>query len=125
MGAIMAALTVQPIVQTGLAVSYASAGGSGDTIAIADSNQRNFIIVKNTSGSPVTVTVTRQNTTGRVAAEGNVTLFNLSVSVPATTGERLIGPLTNSFIDSSGNVNVSYSATSSVTVAAISLPALA
>ena len=45
---------------------------------------------------------------------------DVTVNVPSS-GERLIGPFTRRFNDELGRVNVSYSAVTSVTVAAFRL----
>lgn len=117
----MAALSVQDVVRTGLAASYASAAAGGDTIAVSGNTNQLFAHVKNASGASVNVTVTRQNTTANVGGEGSVTLSNLVVAVPAGA-ERFIGPFTPSLVDSTGNVNLGYSAVTSLTVAALRLP---
>jgi hypothetical protein len=77
-----------------------------------------MVIVKNASGSPVTVTVTTPQTVGgRAVAED-------SGSVPATTGERWFGPFTRqthgqpSGADR-GKVYIGTSAQTSVTLAVV------
>lgn len=108
------ALTVQNVALTGLAVSYVAANADGHAVA----NDGNVALhVKNTGGGACTVTVTA---TGKMAG---VSLVNPAVSVPATTGDRMIGPFdTTEFNQMDGSVYVDYSTTSGVTVAAIRLP---
>lgn len=110
----MATLAIQQMTSSGLEATYASAAAGGDKFA---NNGKTFIHVKNGDGSDKTVTITSQVTeppAGTAAA-------NIAVTVTAGE-ERMIGPLNqNGFNDSNGDVNVTYSAVTSVTVAAISL----
>ena len=94
--------------------TFVAANAGGDTVKAAD-NVR--LIVRNASGSPITVTIPRYPATD---SEG-VAETALTVSVPATTGERWIGPLYGSRYTNpaTGNVEIAYSAVTSVTVAAI------
>ncbi len=107
----MALLAHQQIAATGTAVSHAAAAGGGDTVA---PDSRLFLWVKNASGGAITVTVVVPGTYYGQA------LADIAVSVPATTGERLIGPLDNRLADpSTGVVNITYSGVTSLTVAAV------
>lgn len=109
----MAAIATQFIATTGLAPSY-SAVSASDTITPGNSV---FIHVKNAGGSPDTVTITAVGNTGYGVAKPNLT-----VSVPATTGDRMIGPIkAEHFANSSGVVTVTHSFTTSVTCAVISI----
>jgi hypothetical protein len=108
----MAALTTQKIVETGLDAAFVSANIGGDT---AEPGDRVFIVVKNESGGSITVTL---------AAYPNATSYGAvipdnEVTVPSTK-ERWIGPLRGSAYTnpSTGRVDISYSAVSSVTVGA-------
>lgn len=109
----MATLTVSNINHTGLAPSFTAAAGGGDQFA---NDGRIFIYVKNAHTSGQTVTVNSQS---------NCSFgfdHDVAVSVPATNGERLIGPFpTSRFNDSSGNVQITYSGVTSLTIAAIRL----
>lgn len=117
----MAALTVQDISGSGLEPAYTAAAGGGDTIA-DDGTERTFLHVENGGASEITVTVTAQSSSLHVEGYGTLARANLSVAVPAGEG-RMIGPFPpNAFKDSSGNVAVSYSDVTSVTVAALRLP---
>lgn len=107
----MALLAPQQIQITGPAITLAAAAGGGDTVA---PNDRLFLWVKNASGSPITVTVVVPGTYFGQA------LPDVAVSVPATTGERMIGPLDSRLADpSTGVISITYSAVTSVTVAAV------
>lgn len=105
----MALLTVQPIVVGGLAEVF-SAVSASDTITPDD---RLFLHVKNTSGMPDTVTVVVPGTTYGQANP------DYTVSVPATTGDKLI-PIYPAVADpSTGLIIVTHSQTASVTCALV------
>lgn len=89
-----------------------SAGASGDVVPALSTG---FLQVTNGSASSVTVTLV---TPGK-SRFGIVDEPDLTIAVPAGA-TRLIGPLVDSLIDpASGGVKFTYSATTSVTVAAI------
>lgn len=109
----MALLATQQIGFTGGAITLASAAGGGDTITPDD---RTFLWVKNASGSPITVTVVVPG------AYFGQNLPDVAVSVPATTGERMIGPLDRRLADPTVSppvINITYSGVTSLTVAAV------
>ncbi len=102
-----------------LGTAYAAATSGGDSFA---NDGRTFFLVKNANGSTATITITPGNATRAVPGVGVVTKSTVSVVVPATTGEAIIGPFPPAFYnDASGNVNVTYSAVTSLTVAAVRL----
>lgn len=108
----MTALTTQHILETGLDPVLVSANIGGDT---AEPGDRVFLVVKNESGSSVTVTLSAYpNTTSYGAA-----IPDNEVTVPSTK-ERWIGPLRGSAYTnpSTGRVDIGYSSVSSVTVGA-------
>lgn len=108
----MAVLTVQQVALTGLNPSYAAASAGGDSF---DNDGRTVLHVKNTNASSRTVTVASQK-----PAVPGLAPSNNAVSVPATTGERFIGPFDPTvWNDSNGDVQVTYSADAGVTIAAI------
>ena len=109
----MALLTAQQIAKTGLAPAY-SAVNASDTVT----PQANlFLHVKNANASPCTVTLVDASKTPAGSAATNPT-----VSVPATTGDRMIGPLPEVMADvSTGLITVQYSVTASVTAALLRL----
>ena len=111
----MAALTVSAIVITGLDSSalFTAAAGGGDTFT---NTGREFIYIKNGDASPINVTFTTPATYKNIALEDPV------VAVGATD-EMIIGPFAvGAFNNSSGLVDVAYSAVTSVTVAVFQLP---
>lgn len=110
----MALLSVQSIDRTGLTPSYTAVAAS-DTFVPGPST---FLHVKNTSGTIDTVTLV---TPGSVIP--NVPIGDPTVSVPITTGDKMIGPLPGGiFADpSTGLVTVTHSTTASVTCAVLNL----
>lgn len=107
----MATLNTQTIALAGLAPTYANAAGGGDKCQVGE---RNFLHVKNGAGTVLTVTLTA---TGSVRGQA---VANLTVTVPAS-GERMIGPLPADLLASpaDGLCAIGYSATTTVTVAAL------
>lgn len=108
----MAQLTVQNIGLTGLAPTYTSASGGGDTFL---NNGKTFLHVKNAGASAVTVTIDSK------VLSNYGTDVDIAVSVPASS-ERMIGVFDiGRFSDlNTGLANITYSAVTSVTVAVIS-----
>jgi hypothetical protein len=105
----MALISKQQVVITGLQPVY-SAVTASDTFTIDDDL---FLHVKNAGGSISNVTIQDASLT----AGGNGAL-NVAVAVPATTGDRMIGPIPTSYVNTStGLVTVTYSFTTSVTAA--------
>jgi hypothetical protein len=106
----MATLTTQAIAIAGLNPTFAAAGASGDKVACGE---RTWLHVKNGSASSITVTLAA---TGAVRGQ---TVTSPTVSVPAS-GERMIGPLTADLFAGAtdGLAAITYSATTTVTVAA-------
>ena len=111
----MAALTAQQLsAVSGLAATYAAAGGSGDTIS--NNSGKMILHVKNGSASPITVTITA------VGTLQGFPVTNPTYTV-ANAGEKFIGPFDPSiFNNTSGAVAVGYSATTTVTVAVLQIP---
>lgn len=110
----MAALTIQELNKSGVTISYAAAAGGGDEFA---NNGKTFLHVKNGGGSPINVTIASQvDDPPPGTAASNV------VIAVANGAEKMIGPFNqNGYNDTDGNVQVTYSGVTSVTVAAISV----
>lgn len=116
----MADLTIQEIVEAGLAAAYAGADGAGD--AVLNINGDVVVHVKNGDVASKTVTVTAQRTSQKVAAFGELSKSDIQVSIPAGE-DRFIGPFPKAaFNDGAGKVQVTYSATTSVEIAALRVP---
>jgi hypothetical protein len=112
----MALLTPQTVVKAGITPTY-SAVNSTDTVAVA-AGVLQFLHVKNANASNCTVTLTDSGTTPAGSAATSPTVL-----VPLTTGDKMIGPLSNALASSAtGLISIGYSVTSSVTAALISVP---
>lgn len=116
----MAALTTQVVKETGLAPTYASCTGGGDTCTPGGAT---FLHVKNASGGALVVTVADDGTVmpGGVAAP--TTAADIVVSVPGG-GERMIGPITPERFAraADGQAAITYSGVTSLTIAVIQGP---
>lgn len=105
------ALTVKEIQRAGLDISGALQSPDGTNGNKFPNDGRTFLRVKNGSGSPITATV---ETPGSIDGQS---ISDLAVSIPATTGDKLIGPFTGNFHQSgTSDVFVTYSAVTNVTV---------
>jgi hypothetical protein len=107
----MPQLTPQVVSLAGLTPTYSSAVAS----TTVPCSEHNFLHVKNAAGSSMTVTLTATaKVRGQAAAD-------VVVTIPATTGDKMIGPLTQELFQGAvdGTCAVAYSSTTSVTVAAL------
>jgi hypothetical protein len=79
-----------------------------------------FLHIKNASGGALTVTF---NVPAARTYEPNVAITSPVISVPATTGDRMIGPIdAGTFADpTTGLCTLTYSGVTSLTVASIKL----
>lgn len=115
----MAALT--PVVASrgaGADLSTLTAASAGGDTFPAGPNS--FLRVKNAGASPCTVTVTQAALSGPLGT--TIAPLALAPAVAITTGDRLFGPFPPyPFGDANGNVNVTYSSTTSVTVLAVTV----
>ena len=92
---------------SGLTPSYTAAAASNNYLIKNDG--RTILHAKNTGGSPVTLTVI---TPGQV--DGN-TVADLTATVPATTGDKLIGPFPPAiYNDANGEMTVTVSGATSL-----------
>jgi hypothetical protein len=108
-------LSVQEIALAGTTPSY-SAGDAANGHQFVNDGQT-FLHVKNTGGGACTVTLTTPATIGGVA------LADPTVSVPMTSGDKMIGPFDPSLFNNAGGLlYVDLSTSSGVTLAAIKLP---
>lgn len=109
------ALTVQSAAISGLTPSYAAGDLANGHEFVNDGNT--MLHVKNTGGGACTVTL---QTPGKVAG---VDISDPTVVVPATTGDKMIGPFDPTVFNQSGGlVYVDISTGTGVTLAAIKLP---
>lgn len=109
----MAALAYQRAKIAGQAITYAAASAGGDTVPPSTSGA---LLVKNGGGSSINVTVA-------VPGDTKYGLANPDVVVAVAAGaEAAIGPFPSDLADSSdGLVHLTYSSTTSVTVAAVGI----
>jgi hypothetical protein len=115
-------IAVQDIARTGLEPTYTAATSGADGDVWQNEGRRTFLHVKNGSGGSIDVTITTPNTVDGLA------VADLVVAVPAGE-ERMIGPFpriyeaydTDNSIESA--IQATYSSVTSLTVAAIKLPA--
>lgn len=118
----MATLTRQAVNEDGADLTFASAAGGGDVVTNADG--KTFLLVRNGSGGSITVTVTEQisGTTVEDPVYGTVSKANAAVAI-ADGGTGVIGPFKKqAFNNASNQIEISYSGTTSVTVAALYIP---
>ena len=118
----MAALTVVQASSNGIDPGFVAAASGGDSVRSA--RGRSLLIVKNGGGSSITATIAPGPNSTR-PAEGpfpSQAVASIAVSVAAGV-EKVIGPIPTAYNDASGNFGVTYSAVTSVTVAAIEVPA--
>lgn len=108
------ALTVQQISTGGLTPSYVAADQVNGMEFVNDGDT--FLHVKNTNASQRTVTVTTPRTVDGLA------IADPAIVVPATTGDKMIGPFPPAtFNQAGGLVYVDFDASAGVTIAAIRL----
>jgi len=98
-----------PLDLTAAGVSTGLAVGAGNGIRFAD-NGRRQLRIRNGAGSALTVSVLAPE----AGPDGQV-YPALSVTVGATTGDRMLPPLPARYRDSSGRVTVEFSAITTVT----------
>jgi hypothetical protein len=110
----MADLATQKIDEDGQAVTYAAAAGGGDTLT---PGSRVFIHCKNTNAAPRIVTVNSQKNCDQGFDH------NLVVTIPANTGDVMIGPITASRFGraSDGKAEVTYDAVTNLTIAVLEI----
>jgi hypothetical protein len=109
----MAQIAYQQVSILGIAANLAAATGGGDTIAPSD---RGALVVKNGDASSKTVTIVTPGNDKYGQARPDIAV------VVAAGATELIGPLPQDLADpTTGLVGISYSAVTSVTVAAVSI----
>lgn len=113
----MATLTTQSITRAGVTPTYPAAAGGGDACEVGDDI---YVQIKNT-GASTTVTFAIP---ASASTYPNVVYTNLAVVVPATTGDKLIGPVSALFKDpTTGLCTITYSQVTGITVGVFKLQA--
>jgi hypothetical protein len=108
-------LTVQDCVVTGLAPSYTGSLSTENTYQVQN-NGRVFLHFKKTGAGECTVTITTPVTKGGLA------VADRTLTVPATTGDKMIGPFPPSiYNNSSGLLEFTASEVTDLSVAAVRL----
>ena len=115
----MATLTTQSITRAGPTPSYAAVAGGGDACEVGDDI---FLHFKNTNASTYTVTLAIPSS---ASTYPNVSYTNPQVTIPATTGDKMIGPVSSLFKDpTTGLCTLTYTGTTTNgTVACLKLQA--
>lgn len=103
-------LTVQKITKTGLAPSYSAANADGHYVA---NNGRVFLHCKNTNAAARNVTIVTPNQVDGLA------ISDRTVTVPALTGDVMIGPFSPEIYGSM--MTVTFDAVTDLTIAALQL----
>jgi hypothetical protein len=110
----MATLTPQVVVLTGITPTLVAASAGGDEFV---NSGRDFIHIKNGDASSMDVTINSQ----ALCNQGQD--HDVVVTVPASTGEKFIGPFPKDrFNDTAGKVQITYSAVTSVTIGIVRVP---
>lgn len=111
-------LTVQSVTSSGATVSL-SAAGDDSLRFLNDDGKTTWIRIANTNGSSRTATIVSQASTNYSIIPAGLAATDASVTIPATTGDKVIGPFrTAGFNDSNDYVLIILSATADVTVQA-------
>lgn len=116
----MATLTTQSITRAGTTPSYAAVAGGGDACEVGDDIYLHF---KNTNAATYTVTLAIPSS---ASTYSNVTYTNVAVVIPATTGDKLIGPISAGLFKdpTTGLCTITYTGTTTNgTVACVKLQA--
>lgn len=110
----MALLALQTIKAAGLVPTTTAAAGGGDTVQLAQTNDdRTLLQVTNGAGTSMTVTVADSGVTG---AGNPATVTPITVAAGATC----LVPLNPAAVNlATGLISITYSAVTTVTVAAI------
>ena len=112
----MATLTRQAKSRAGTTLTFASCAGGGDVVDNTDGKTE--LIIVNGSGGALTVTVAAQVTTINTP-QGNYEMTNKAKSVGAGA-TVIMGPFEPGlFNNSSGQLAITYSGVSSLTIAAV------
>lgn len=106
----MATRTPETVTVAGLAATYHAASAGGDKVRPGST-----LIVKNTNGSTRTLTLV---TPGTVYGQA---IADQAITIPATTGERVVKVPREGFTGTDGLVPLAWSADTGVTFACLDL----
>jgi hypothetical protein len=120
---VASSITVQNAADTGINYTSQGAASGGDAFS---NDGRTVLLFTNGNASSVTLTITKQNTHPSAQGFNPITLTNTTVTIPGSGtngGLCAVGPFAQTeYNDSSNLVQLSYSAVTSLNVAAISHP---
>lgn len=118
----LAAVDTLTVVTISLDGETATLSAAADDSNYVANNGKTWIQVANTNASPCTVTVYSKVATWQSLPEG-VAASNLTVIVPATTGNKIIGPFNpRAWNTTTGYLLFKCSSITNVTVGAFRLP---
>jgi hypothetical protein len=116
----MATLTRQNLIEAGISITESAADVAGDKATNGDG--KTVFLVNNASAGSINVTISEQMADRNDPNYGTLTKSNV-VKAVAAGAIAIIGPFAAAaFNDVNGDVNISYSAVTTVTVAALKLP---
>ncbi len=110
-------LTRQVISPTTLTPTFSACDIAGNTVI---NDGRTFLYFKGTT-TAITITITKQKSVLRVEGYGDVSMADITISMPASAADRLIELPSAVYNDGNGRVNISYTAITGLTVAAFRL----
>ena len=115
----MATLTTQSINRAGVTPSFVAVAGGGDACEVGDDI---FLEFKNTNAATFTVQLVAP---ASASTYPNVPYVHAAVTIPATTGDKWIGPISALFKDpTTGLCTIAYTGTTTNgTVACVKLQA--
>jgi hypothetical protein len=116
----VATLTTQSITRAGPTPTYAAGTSGGDACEVGDDV---FLHVKNTNAATRDVVLAIP---AAASTYPNVTYTNVTVTIPATTGDKMIGPVSALFKDTTtGLCTITYSVNppTNLTIACLKLQA--
>lgn len=106
-------LSVEEVLRSGLAASYTGSLSTENTYKFLNDG-RVLLHFKKTGAGDCTVTIPTQNSVDGLA------IADRTVTIPATTGDKFIGPFPQSiYNDSDGKVNFTLSEVTDLTVAVV------
>jgi len=115
----VATLTTQQVSRAGITPTYGAVAGGGDACEVGDDI---FLHFKNTNAATYTATLAIPSS---ASTYPGVTYTNVAVVIPATTGDKMIGPISALFKDpTTGLCTITYTGTTTNgTVACVKLQA--
>lgn len=109
------AVTVQEIVRTGIDLTDTGSLSTSDTYLVPNDG-KTFLHIKKSGATDCTVTIATPGTVDGLA------VTDLTVTVPASTGDKMIGPFPRDiYNNASGQIAVTFSNVTGLTIAAARL----